>query len=197
MTAHEAIETFPCFGGTVTVIVTGAGPAGGAAAGARLARTRLLEWHQQFSRFEPDSELAMLNADPRETVGVSPVSVTVGSAHTIREAARRMIEGGTGAAVVIDADMPAPAIVTERDVLRCVGDGGDPDHELVGEHFTTDIVYAAPDWSLERAAEQMTAGGFRHVIVLDGSEVVGILSMRDVVARWVSDGVAAGPVIAA
>ena len=73
MTAREAIETFPCFGGTVTVIVAGAGPGGTAAAGARLARTRLLEWHHQFSRFEPDSELAMLNADPRETVGVSPV----------------------------------------------------------------------------------------------------------------------------
>ena len=120
---------------------------------------------------------------------MNPVGVTVGSGHTMREAARRMIEGGTGAAVVLDADLPAPGIVTERDVLRCAGAGCDLDHELVGDHLTASVVYAAPDWPLERAAEQMVAGGFRHVIVLDGSEIVGILSMRDIVGRWVHDGV--------
>jgi thiamine biosynthesis lipoprotein len=69
----EAIETFPAFGGSVSVIVTGAGPAGGADQAAARARGRLLEWHGQFSRFEPDSELSRLNADPRDTVAVSPV----------------------------------------------------------------------------------------------------------------------------
>jgi signal-transduction protein with cAMP-binding, CBS, and nucleotidyltransferase domain len=58
---------------------------------------------------------------------MSQVGVTVGSAHTMREAARRMTEGGTGAAIVLDHDLPAPGIVTERDVLRCVGTGGDLD----------------------------------------------------------------------
>jgi len=122
---------------------------------------------------------------------MNPVGVTVGTGHTMREAARRMIAGGTGAAVVLDPELPAPGIVTERDVLRCAGDGCDLDRELVGEHLTASVVYAAPDWGLERAAEQMVAGGFRHVIVLDGSSIVGILSMRDIVARWVRDGVAA------
>jgi CBS domain-containing protein len=115
------------------------------------------------------------------------VGVTVGPGHTMREAARRMSDGGTGAAVVIDPEQPGPGIVTERDVLRCVGAGGDVDIELVGGHLTANVVYAAPDWSLERAAEQMTAGGFRHVIVLERSEIVGILSMRDIVGRWVAD----------
>jgi thiamine biosynthesis lipoprotein len=73
MSANEAIETFPCFGGTATVIVMGDGPAGRAAAAAALARRRLEEWHGQFSRFEPDSELSLLNADPRATVPVSAV----------------------------------------------------------------------------------------------------------------------------
>jgi len=50
---------------------------------------------------------------------MNPVGVTVGSGHTMREAARRMTEGRTGAAVVIDHDLPAPGIVTERDILRC------------------------------------------------------------------------------
>ena len=99
---------------------------------------------------------------------MNPVDVTVGSGHTMREAARRMTEGRTGAAVVIDPELPAPGIVTERDVLRCVGRRRRRRPELVGEHLTANVVYAAPDWPLERAAEQMTAGGFRHVIVLDG-----------------------------
>ena len=119
---------------------------------------------------------------------MNPVGVTVGSSHSMREAARRMTEGATGAAVVIDSDLPAPGIVTERDVLRCVGEGGDLDAELVGDHLTANVVYAAPDWPLERAAEEMSNGGFRHVIVMDGSELVGILSMRDIVRCWTTDG---------
>ena len=71
---------------------------------------------------------------------MNPVGVTVGSSHSMREAARRMTEGATGAAVVIDSDLPAPGIVTERDVLRCVGEGGDLDAELVGDHLTANAV---------------------------------------------------------
>jgi len=69
----EAIETFPCFGASATVIVMGDGPAGDPAAAATLARRRLEQWHAQFSRFEPESELSRLNADPRPTVPVSTV----------------------------------------------------------------------------------------------------------------------------
>ncbi len=69
----EAIETFACFGGDVTVIVMGSGPAGSPGEAVAAVKRRMLEWHQQFSRFEPDSELSRLNADPRETVPVSPV----------------------------------------------------------------------------------------------------------------------------
>jgi thiamine biosynthesis lipoprotein len=73
VSAAEAIETFPCFGGTVTAIVMGAGPAGTPAVAAAAVKRRMLEWHAQFSRFEPGSELSRLNADPRETVPVSPM----------------------------------------------------------------------------------------------------------------------------
>lgn len=121
---------------------------------------------------------------------MNPVGVTVGSGHSMREAARRMTAGGTGAAVVLDPDMAGPGIVTERDVLRCVGEGGDPDRELVAAHLTAELVYAAPDWPIERAAEQMVRGGFRHIVVLEGAEVAGILSMRDIVSRWVRESAA-------
>ncbi|HEY1775004.1 MAG TPA: CBS domain-containing protein [Solirubrobacteraceae bacterium] len=122
---------------------------------------------------------------------MNPVGVTVGSGHTMREAARRMCAGRTGAAIVLDPELPAPGIVTERDLLHCVGDGCDLDVETVGAHLTANVVYAEADWPLLRAAEQMTKGGFRHVLVMDSGELVGILSMRDIVSSWVRSGAAA------
>ncbi len=73
MAGAEAIETFACFGGSVTAIVMGAGPAGSPAAAASAVKRRMLEWHEQFSRFEAASELSRLNADRREIVPASPV----------------------------------------------------------------------------------------------------------------------------
>ena len=99
-----------------------------------------------------------------------------------------MTRGRAGSAVVLDPALPGPGIITERDVLRCIGEDGDIDLTLVGEYLAGNVVYAAADWPLERAAEQMTAGGFRHLIVLDGSEAVGVLSMRDIVRSWVETG---------
>jgi thiamine biosynthesis lipoprotein len=71
--AAEACERFDCFGGTCTVTVRGAGAGGSAQAAADRARRRLLEWHAQFSRFAPSSELSRLNRDPRPCVPVSPL----------------------------------------------------------------------------------------------------------------------------
>ncbi len=120
--------------------------------------------------------------------GMSQVVVTVGPDHTLREAARRMTARGVGAAVVLDDEQAGPGIITERDILRATGAGQDVDQELVRAHLTSDVVYARADWSLEQAATEMTRGGFRHIIVLEGPEVAGILSMRDIVRCWVGDG---------
>jgi CBS domain-containing protein len=120
--------------------------------------------------------------------GMSTVVLTVGPGHTLREAARLMAERRVGAAVVLDPDGAGPGILTERDVLVSVGRGQDPDAERVGDHLTADIVFAAPDWSLEDAALAMVKGSFRHLVVTDGAEIVGILSVRDVVRVWTGDG---------
>ncbi len=122
--------------------------------------------------------------------GMNPVVVTIGPEHTLREAARRMTARGVGAAVVIDDEAPGPGIITERDILHANGVGQSIDDERVRTHLTSDVVYAAADWSLERAASEMLRGGFRHVIVLDRAEVSGILSMRDIVRCWTADGAA-------
>ena len=120
--------------------------------------------------------------------GMNTRVVTVGPGHTLREAARRMTDADVGAAVVIDPEGAGPGIVTERDLLHACGRGDDPDRELVADHMTQQLTYADAEWSLERAAEEMVRARFRHVVVLDGSEVVGILSMRDIVRCWIQTG---------
>jgi CBS domain-containing protein len=120
--------------------------------------------------------------------GMNRVVVTVGPQHTLREAARCMTRAEVGAAVVIDPDAGGPGIITERDLLHACGRGEDLDTERVRDHLQQRLIYASADWSLEQAAAAMVRGRFRHVVVLDGSEVVGILSMRDIVRCWTTDG---------
>ncbi|MET0615200.1 MAG: CBS domain-containing protein [Thermoleophilaceae bacterium] len=120
--------------------------------------------------------------------GMSSSVVTVAPGCTIHDAARSMAERKVGAAVVIDPEQPGPGIITERDVLQSVGRGEDPNVELVQDHLSADLTFAAPEWSLERAAEAMVRGGFRHLVVVDGGQMVGVLSMRDIVRCWVKDG---------
>jgi CBS domain-containing protein len=120
--------------------------------------------------------------------GMSPTVLSVGPDHTLREAARLMSGRRVGAAVVLDPDGQGPGIITERDVLDAVGAGQDPDGERVRDHLTADVVYAAPDWSLEEAAVAMVRGRFRHLIVTEHGEIAGILSVRDIVRCWTDDG---------
>jgi CBS domain-containing protein len=120
--------------------------------------------------------------------GMSEEILTIGPGHTLRHAAEQMARRRIGSAIVVDPEAPAPTILTERDILLAVGQGLDVDGEHVANHLTAEIVYADPEWSLEQAAETMTRGGFRHLIVVEGGEVVGMVSMRDIVRCWTQDG---------
>ncbi|MFD7235159.1 cyclic nucleotide-binding/CBS domain-containing protein [Streptomyces syringium] len=115
---------------------------------------------------------------------MSTVVLTIGPAHTLRQAARMMSARRIGAAIVLDPDTSGLGILTERDILNSVGAGEDPDRETAQGHTTTDVVFAAPEWTLEDAACAMAHGGFRHLIVLDGHGPVGIVSVRDILRRW-------------
>ena len=119
---------------------------------------------------------------------MSTTVLTIGPTHTLRQAAKLMLERKVGAAVVLDPEADSPGILTERDVLDAIGRGQDPDAEVVGDHLTSDVVFASPEWSLEEAAAAMVRGGFRHLIVCEASEITGILSVRDVVRCWTDDG---------
>ncbi|HBW20868.1 MAG: cyclic nucleotide-binding/CBS domain-containing protein [Streptosporangiaceae bacterium] len=124
--------------------------------------------------------------------GMTQIVLSIGPAHTLRDAARQMSKHSVGAAVVADPEHAGIGILTERDVLNAIGAGLDPDTELVANHRTDGVVFAAPEWTLEQAAAAMLTGNFRHLIVVDGAGVVGLLSMRDIVRCWSSLAAAAG-----
>jgi len=110
--------------------------------------------------------------------------LTIGPAHTLREAARMMAARRVGAAVIVNPEEAGVGILTERDILNAVASGLSPDAELAANHCTQDLVFAAGDWTLEDAAAAMVRGGFRHLVVVGGKDVVGLLSMRDIVRMW-------------
>jgi CBS domain-containing protein len=110
--------------------------------------------------------------------------LTITPGRSLREAARFLTENKVGAAVIIDPEQPGPGIITERDLVRSLGSGENPDQELVSDHLTSKATFADGDWSLQEAADAMANGGFRHLVVVEDGEVSGIISMRDIIHVW-------------
>jgi CBS domain-containing protein len=115
---------------------------------------------------------------------MTPNVLVIGPTHTLRYAAEQMAARQVGAAVVLDPEADGPGILTERDILRAVAARQNLDAERCEHHLTPDAVVATPDWDLHKAASAMMAGGFRHLVVCDAGEVVGVLSVRDLVRVW-------------
>ena len=112
----------------------------------------------------------------------------VGPQHTLRQTAQLMAARRVGSAVVVDPEGSGVGIITERDVLNAIGANLNPDTERTAAHITWDVVYAGPTWTIDEAASAMVRGGFRHLVVLDGDEVLGIISVRDIVRVWSQSG---------
>jgi CBS domain-containing protein len=118
---------------------------------------------------------------------MSKLALTVGPEHTLRQTARLMSARRVGSAVVVDPDGEGTGIITERDILYAIGAGLDPDVERTADHLTADVVYARPDWTVNEAAAAMVRGGFRHLVVLDGDDVMGVISVRDILRVWAQE----------
>jgi CBS domain-containing protein len=116
---------------------------------------------------------------------MSTAVLQLGPDHTLRQAARLMSTRKVGSAIVVDPDGSGIGIITERDILNAIGTDLDPDVERTAEHITWEVVYASPAWTIEEAAAAMVRGGFRHLVVLDGDEVLGVISVRDIIRVWV------------
>ena len=94
-------------------------------------------------------------------------------------AAQAMVKGRFGSAIVVEGGWLS-GIFTERDVLRAAASGKDLSATPVSEWMTKDPQTATADMESEEAAQIMAANGFRHLPVMDGNNVLGIVSLRDV-----------------
>ncbi len=107
------------------------------------------------------------------------ITVSDSARDTLRSAAERMWRQQTGSLLVMDGSRLA-GIVTERDLLRMVALGADPATATVDEAMTTEVFTVTPDTPIQEAAREMAARWIRHLPVVEGGEVVGMLSIRDV-----------------
>lgn len=110
--------------------------------------------------------------------------LTVDPGASLRRAAKVMTDRGVGCAVVVEKEKVA-GIVTERDILRAVADDRIMDDAKVEDVMTRDVVSGAPGWKIVRAVKTMTEGGFRHLLVMEMDDPVGIVSLRDLMDSMV------------
>ena len=110
--------------------------------------------------------------------------VTVEPGNTLHRAAHSMTDRGVGAAVVIEREQVV-GIITERDVLRAVAAGKDVEATTVEDLMTRGVVSGAPGWDIIEAVKLMNERGFRHLLVMEMDEPVGIVSLRDLMTSMV------------
>lgn len=104
--------------------------------------------------------------------------LTIDPASTLRRAAQVMSERGVGCAVAIEKEKVA-GIITERDLLHAIAREKDLDSTSVADVMTREVVSGESGWDLLKAIKTMTDGGFRHLLVMDMDEPIGIVSLRD------------------
>ncbi|MHB8242954.1 MAG: FAD:protein FMN transferase [Solirubrobacteraceae bacterium] len=138
---QEATATFDCFGSTCTIVVSGDTPERSAEESVELARESLLDWHERFTRFRPDSELSRLNDDPRDAVPVSPIMARF---------AQAVIEAGSMTGGLVDA--------TLIDEIESAGYRNDLPHPLPLQM----ALKLAPQ---RRSAHARPTAGWRHIDV--------------------------------
>ena len=83
-------------------------------------------------------------------------------------------------AVLVDGPHGPVGVLSERDIITVLASGGDPDVRQAGEVMSPDIVWAAPNESIDEVARRMCEAGVRHIPIRHGATVVGVVSMRDV-----------------
>lgn len=115
----------------------------------------------------------------RDLMNTSVVSTEQGV--SVAAAAAAMVAAGVGSAVVIQSSFLV-GILTERDVLRAAASGHDLRAAPVADWMTADPRSADPDASAEEAAQIMLLHGFRHLPIVEGRQVCGVVSLRDLFA---------------
>ena len=124
-------------------------------------------------------------ASVREVMSTS--LVTLPGSTPMVEAARHMVRRHIGSVLVVDGNMLS-GILTERDVLRAAGKPTDMAAEPVSRWMSPEPITCPPQTDTEEAAEMMLSGGFRHLPVVDGTGLLGMVSLRDVLSARIGRG---------
>ena len=116
---------------------------------------------------------------------------TASASDSFSDVAKMMRSNGISSVVVLDGKK-LQGIVTERDIVNLVAEGGDPNTTTVERGMTRlDLITVDPKTELAKAAEQMVSNNIRHLPIVDGDNVVGIVSIRDM-TRWAAEELAGG-----
>ena len=110
--------------------------------------------------------------------------LTTSAARSVAEVTAMMVKARVGSAVVLQGSWLA-GILTERDVLRAAASRSDLTTSPVSQWMTRDPVTATPDTTAEEAAQLMLRNGFRHLPVVEGRSLTGVVSIRDVLASGI------------
>ena len=110
--------------------------------------------------------------------------VTVDPKSSLRRASQVMTERGVGCAIAVESEKVA-GIITERDILHAVAQDQNVDETTVADAMTRDVVSGEPGWDIVKAVRTMTTGGFRHLLVMELDDPVGIVSLRDLMDAMV------------
>jgi CBS domain-containing protein len=110
---------------------------------------------------------------------MTQATITDSASDTLRAAAERMWRLQTGSLLVSEGGRLA-GIITERDILRAVALGANPERSTVDEAMTTELFTVPPDMPLHEAAREMAARWIRHLPVVQDGELLGVISMRDI-----------------
>jgi len=112
--------------------------------------------------------------------------LTTAPHHTLRDAAKALAERRVGAVVVADATGHVLGILSERDIVRAIGAAGsDALTEAVSQHMTPNPTTVGEDTAIDELMQVMTTGRFRHLPVIEGERLVGIVSIGDIVKHRV------------
>jgi CBS domain-containing protein len=118
---------------------------------------------------------------------MTQAAVTESRQDSLRSASERMWRQQTGSLVITEGGQ-LTGIITERDVLRAVALGADPDKTSVDDAMTAEVFTVPPDMQLQDAAREMAARWIRHLPVVEGGTLLGVVSMRDVTGVFAAMG---------
>lgn len=110
-----------------------------------------------------------------------PSVVTVADVENVRAAVALLVRHNVGALVVIDAAARPVGIVSERDIIRVSDRSANPLDLPIASVMTADVIYGSPEDDVEAVLQTMTAHHFRHMPILDGGRLAGIISIGDLV----------------